>query len=95
MDEIMDSVGLLWFRQAQQREENNVARRTMNLALRGDRRRGRPRKTWKQQIREYMSEVGVRVDMVLDCKERRRRTMRSYYKKYVCKIPRLNVVRLH
>ena len=28
-------------------EENNVARRTMNLALPRDRRRRRPRKTWK------------------------------------------------
>ena len=55
-------------------KKNNITRSAMNLALRGVRRRGRPRKTWKQQTREVMREVEVTVDMSLDHTEWRTRT---------------------
>ena len=74
INEVMCSGRLRWFGRMQKREENNVTHPIINLALPGVRRRGRPRKTWKQQTREVMREVEVTVDMSLDHTEWRRRT---------------------
>ena len=52
---------------------NNVTRRVMNLAIPGTRRRGRPKKTWHQQIKDDMTGVGVTQDVDLDREEWRRR----------------------
>ena len=46
----------------------------MDLAIPGTRRRGRPRKTWHQQIKEDMTGVGVTQDMALGRKEWKQRT---------------------
>ena len=56
------------------RDANNVTRRVMDLAIPGARRRGRPKKTWHQQIKENMTGVGVTQDVALDRKEWRRST---------------------
>ena len=44
----------------------NVTRRVMDLAIPGTRRRGRPKKTWHQQMKEHMTGVGVTQDVALD-----------------------------
>ena len=66
---------LRWFGNVQRRYENTVTRRAMDLAIPGTRRRGRPKKTWHQQVNEDMTGVGVtHADKDLDRKEWRRRT---------------------
>ena len=75
IDEIMRCGRLRWFGHVQRRDADNVTRRVMDLAIPGTRRRGRPEKTWKQQLKHYdMTAVGVTLDMALDRTERRRRT---------------------
>ena len=59
---------------SQRRDATNVTRRVMELAIPGTRRRGRPKKTWHQQMKEDMAGVGVIQDVALDRKEWRRRT---------------------
>ena len=76
IDEIMRSGRLQWSGHVQRREENNVACRVMNLALPGIRRRGRPRKTWKQRTREDTKEIGVTVNMLMDRMDWKRRARR-------------------
>ena len=74
IDEVMRSGRLRWFGHLQRRDATNVTRRVMELAIPVTRRRGRPKKTWHQQMKEDMAGVGVTQDVALDRKEWRRRT---------------------
>ena len=74
IDEVMRVGRLRWFGHVQRREANNVTSRVMNLAIPGARRRGRPKKTWHQQLKDDMTDVGVTKDVALDRNEWRRRT---------------------
>ena len=75
VDEVMCSGRLRWFGQVQTRDENTVTCRVVDLAIPGTRRRGRPKKTWHQQVNEDMTGVGItHADKDLDRKEWRRRT---------------------
>ena len=51
-NEVMRSGRLRWFGHVQRRDATNVTRRVMELAIPGTRRRGRPKKTWHQQMKE-------------------------------------------
>ena len=75
IDEVMRGGRLRWFGHVQRRDADNVTRRVTNLAIPGTRRRGRPNKTWHQQIKDDMTAVGVTQDVALDRNEWRRRTM--------------------
>ena len=74
IDEVMRSGRLRWFGHVQRRDANNITRRVMELAIPGARRRGRPKKTWHQQIKDDMTGVGVTQDVAPDRNEWRRRT---------------------
>ena len=74
IDEVMRCGRLRWFGHVQRRDADNVTRRVMNLAIPGTRRRGRPKKTWNQQLKHNMTAVGVAQDVALDRTEWRRRT---------------------
>ena len=74
IDEVMRCGRLRWFGHVQRRYADNVTRRVMNLAIPGTRRRGRPKKTWPQQLKDDMTAVGFTQDMALDRTEWRRRT---------------------
>ena len=74
IDEVMRSGRLRWFGHVQRRDATNVTRRVMELAIPGTRRRGRPKKTWHQHMKEDMAGVGVTQAVALDRKEWRRRT---------------------
>ena len=74
IDEVMRSGSLRWFGHVQRRDATNVTRRVMELAIPGTRRRGHPKKTWHQHMKEDMAGVGVTQYVTLDRKEWRRRT---------------------
>ena len=74
IDEVMRCGRLRWFGHVQRRDADNVTRTVMNLAIPGTRRRGRPKKTWNQHLKDDMTAVGVTQDMALDRTEWRRRT---------------------
>ena len=74
IDEVMRGGRLRWFGHVQRQDANNVTRRVVELAIPGTRRRGRPTKTWHQQIKVDMTGVGVTQDVALDRNEWRRRT---------------------
>ena len=65
----MEAVFVGWFGHVQRRDANNVTRRVMELAIPSTRRRGRPKKTWQQQVKEDMAGMGVTQDEALDRKE--------------------------
>ena len=68
IDEVMRGGRLRWFGHVQRRDANNVTRRVMDVTIPGARRRGRPKKTWHQQIKDDMTAVGVTQDVALDRK---------------------------
>ena len=53
--EVMRRGRLRWFGHFQRRDADNVTRRVMNLAIPGTRRRGRPKKTWHQQLKQCLT----------------------------------------
>ena len=55
-------------------ETQTTSPAVMNLTIPGTRRRGRPKKTWHQQIKDDMTGVGVTQDVALDRNEWRRKT---------------------
>ena len=75
IEQVIRSGRLRWFGHVQRRDANNPTRRVMELAIPGTRRRGRPKKTWHQYMKEDMTGVGVTQDMALDRNEWRRRAM--------------------
>ena len=72
--EVMRSGRLRWFGHVQRRDANYVTCRVMELAIQGIRRRGSPKKTWHQHIKEDVTGVGVTQNVALDRNEWRRRT---------------------
>ena len=67
---------LQWYGHVMRREEESVLRRVMNMEVPGKRKRGRPRKRWKDNIKEDMLEKNVQVDDTQD-RSRWRRLTRS------------------
>ena len=55
IDEVMRCGRLRWFGRVQRRDANNVTRPVMEQAIPGTRRRGRPNRTWNQQIKDDMT----------------------------------------
>ena len=69
IDEVLRSGRLRWFGHVQRRDANNATRRVMELAIPGTRRRGCPKKTWHQQIKDDVTGLSVTQDVALDRKE--------------------------
>ena len=58
-DDVMHSDCNRWFGHIQRRDANSVTCKVMELAIPGARRRGRPKKTWHQQIKDDMAGMAV------------------------------------
>ena len=63
IDEVMRCGRLRWFGHVQRRDADNVTRIVVNLTTPGTRLRGRPKKTWNQQLKDDMTTVGVTQDL--------------------------------
>ena len=40
------------------REDGNVLRRALNIEVEGQRKKGRPKRTWKKQVEEENAKIG-------------------------------------
>ena len=54
-----------WYGHVLRREDGHVLRRALDFEVEGQRKKGRPKRTWKKQFEEECAKVGVRwVDAV-------------------------------
>ncbi|KAG7310779.1 hypothetical protein JYU34_003595 [Plutella xylostella] len=64
--EKMKSHRLSWFGHVMRREDDYVTKKVLEMRPEGRRKRGRPRKTWLDCVKENMRECGVNEDMTED-----------------------------
>ena len=57
---------LRWFENVQRKTVDSPVRRIESTIVEGKRSRGRPKKTWIEQIKNYLSEMHLSVDLTRD-----------------------------
>ena len=48
------------------REDNNILKKAMMMEVNGQRKRGRPKMTWKRQVEESVKKVGLKIEEAAD-----------------------------
>ena len=77
--ELMDMLGLnetvdglaranavRWYGHVLRRDDDSVLRVALDLEVSGKRKQGRPKKTWKKQVEEETTRVGLKIEDALD-----------------------------
>ena len=54
-----------WYGHVLRREDGHVLRRALDLEVEGQRKKGRPKRTWKRQVEEESMKVGLRMNDAL------------------------------
>ena len=52
--------GVRWYGHVLRRDDDSVLRVDLNLEVNGKRKRGRPKKTWKKQVKEETEKIGLK-----------------------------------
>ena len=64
MSETIDHLAMTnsvhWYGHVLRREDGHILRRTLDLEVEGQRKKGRPKRTWKKQVEEESMKVGLR-----------------------------------
>ena len=48
------------------RDNDNILKKAMMMEVNGQRKRGRPKMTWKRQVEESMKKVGLKIEEAAD-----------------------------
>ena len=59
-DQLVIANCFYWFGYAFWREDGHVLRRALDFKVEGQRKKGRPKRTWKKQVDEENVKVGLR-----------------------------------
>ena len=54
-----------WYRQVLRRDDGHVLRKALEFEVKGKRKRGQPRKTWKMQVEKESRKVGLKKEDAL------------------------------
>ena len=60
MDEHLRDYRLRWFDHVERRDAENMTKRIAKLVVEGETRRGRPKKSWKELVKEDLRERNIR-----------------------------------
>ena len=66
IDMVAKGNGVRWYGHVLRRDEKDVLKKALNFKVDGKRRRGRPRKTWKDQVEAEMERAGLKKEDALD-----------------------------
>ena len=69
MDQLAMANNVCWYDHLLMREDGHVLRRTLDFEVEGQRKKGRPKRTWKRQVEEEHVKVGFRMRDAL-CRSR-------------------------
>ena len=59
IDRLTTANGVRWYGHVLRRDYDSVLRVALNVKVSGKRKRGRPRKTWKKQVKEKTEKIGL------------------------------------
>ena len=54
--------GARWYGHVLRRDDKHVLRKALEFEVKGKRKRGRPRKTWKMQVEKESRSIGLKKD---------------------------------
>ena len=60
IDQLAMANSTRWYGHALRREDGHVLRRALDFEVEGQRRKGRPKRTWKKQFEEENVKIGMR-----------------------------------
>jgi hypothetical protein len=62
VEEFMRGHRLRWFGHVERMEQSKLTRRVRDTVIEGDKKRGRPKKTWNETVKEDLKKKGLRVE---------------------------------
>ena len=65
-------IGVRWYGHVMRRDDDNMQKKAMMLEVKGQRKRGRPKMTWRRQVEESVKKFGLKIKEVADrtrCRE--------------------------
>ena len=66
LDKMANANEVRWYGHAVRRDEESILKKAMMLQVNGQRKRGRPKQTWKRQVEESLKKIGLRVEEATD-----------------------------
>ena len=66
LDKMVQANGVRWYGHVVRRDEESILKKAMMLQVNGQRKRGRPKQTWKKQVEESLKKIGLRVEEATD-----------------------------
>ena len=66
LDRMAKSNGVRWYVHVIRREEDNTLKKAMMMEMNGERKRGRPKMTWKRQVKESVKKVELKIEEAAD-----------------------------
>ena len=58
LDRTAKENGVRWYGHVMRRDDNNILKKAMMMEVNGQRKRGRPKLTWRRQVEECVKKVG-------------------------------------
>ena len=66
LDRMAKANGVRWYGHVVRREDDNIPKKAMMMEVNGQRKRGRPKMTWKRQVEESVKKVGLKIEEAAD-----------------------------
>ena len=66
LDRMVKANGVRWYGHVIRREDDNILKKAMMMEVNRQRKRGRPKMTWKRQVEESVMKVGLKIEEAAD-----------------------------
>ena len=65
LDRMAKANGVRWYGHVIRRKDDDVLKKAVMMEVNGQRKRGRPKMTWKRQVEESVKKVGLKIEQVI------------------------------
>ena len=62
LDRMAMANGVRWYGHVIRRDDDNILKKAMMMEVKGKRKRGRPKLTWRRQVEESVKKVGLKIE---------------------------------